>query len=47
MATTRRKVDVVAPTYEQIAERAYYLSLETGADPLVNWLAAERELLAA
>jgi hypothetical protein len=30
--------------HEQIAERAYYLSLAGGADPLVNWLQAEREL---
>jgi hypothetical protein len=31
-------------TVEQIAERAYFLSLEGDADPVANWLQAEREL---
>jgi hypothetical protein len=31
-------------TVEQIAERAYFLSLEGDADPIANWLQAEREL---
>jgi hypothetical protein len=33
--------------WDAVATRAYFLSLETGADPLENWLRAERELLAA
>jgi hypothetical protein len=46
--TRRRKtVAPVEPTWEAVATRAYFLSLETGADPLENWLRAERELLAA
>ena len=43
----RRKRATPTVTHEQIAQRAYYLSLERGEDPLVNWLEAERELLAA
>jgi len=47
----RRKAQTLAPTraptHEQIAERAYFLSLEGSADALANWLRAERELLAA
>jgi hypothetical protein len=46
-ATTRRKKVVPAPTQQEIAERAYHLWLAGGADPLANWLAAERELAAA
>jgi hypothetical protein len=47
---TRRKKVAAAPvelTWDTVATRAYYLSLETGSDPLENWLRAERELLAA
>ena len=47
---TRRKKVEAAPvelTWDTVATRAYFLSLETGADPLENWLRAERELLAA
>jgi hypothetical protein len=44
---TRRKKVGAAPTQEEIAERAYHLWLAGGADPLANWLAAERELAAA
>jgi len=41
--TRRRK-----PTHTQIAERAYYISLQDGgADEFGNWLRAERELTAA
>ena len=35
------------PTPQDVAVRAYYLAQERGGDPLANWLAAERELLAA
>ena len=45
-AVTRRRKKLVA-TPDQIAERAYYLHLEGGADPLANWLTAERELVGA
>jgi len=41
--TRRRKKPIV--TADQIAERAYFLHLAGGADPLQNWLAAERELV--
>jgi hypothetical protein len=41
----RRKKLTVTP--DQIAERAYFLHLEGGPDPLQNWLAAERELVGA
>ncbi len=37
-----RKSD--APTYEQIAERAYFISLEGGGDEVGHWLRAEQEL---
>jgi hypothetical protein len=35
-----------APSYEQIATRAYFIALERGfqTDPLSDWLLAEREL---
>ena len=36
-----------APTAADVAVRAYYLAQEQGGDPLANWFAAERELLAA
>jgi hypothetical protein len=40
-----RRKKKAAPTYEQIATRAYYLHLEEGgAGDLENWLRAEREL---
>lgn len=36
------------PTHNQIAKRAYYISLQDGGtDELRNWLRAERELTAA
>lgn len=34
-------------TQAAIAERAYFLALEGGTDPVINWLTAERELVAA
>lgn len=44
-ATRRRKV---APTYDQIAARAYELyAAGTGGDALEHWLRAERELATA
>jgi hypothetical protein len=36
------------PSHAEISERAYFIALEQGgADPLDNWLRAERELAAA
>jgi hypothetical protein len=45
----RRKIEAapVELAWDTVATRAYFISLETGADPLENWLRAERELLAA
>lgn len=34
------------PTHDEIATRAYFISLERGADPVAAWLLAERELTA-
>ncbi len=44
--TRVRKAEAGA-THEVIAERAYYIALETGGDPFENWLRAERELVTA
>jgi Protein of unknown function (DUF2934) len=33
-------------TREHIAERAYYIHLDEGGDPIENWLRAEQELVA-
>ena len=38
------KPDVLA--WEHVAERAYYIHLDEGGDPVENWLRAERELVA-
>lgn len=35
------------PSHDEIALRAYFISIEQGADPLAAWLAAERELTTA
>ena len=32
------------PSHDEISRRAYFISLEQGADPLAAWLRAEREL---
>ena len=47
---TRRikKVEASQPielNWNDVATRAYYIHLETGGDPLENWLRAERELV--
>jgi hypothetical protein len=46
---TRRtkKTEPIVLSWEHIAERAYYIHLEAGGDPLENWLRAEQELVAA
>ena len=35
------------PSHDDIALRAYFISIEHGADPLAAWLLAERELTTA
>ncbi len=35
------------PSRDDIAQRAYFIALQRGGDPVSNWLAAETELLAA
>ena len=35
------------PSHDAIAIRAYFISIEQGADPLAAWLRAERELTTA
>jgi hypothetical protein len=47
--TARKRAAAPEPvTHEQIALRAYELHLlGAGADPMENWLRAERELVAA
>lgn len=45
-AVSRKKR--TAPTYEDVATRAYFIHLEgSGAGELENWLRAERELATA
>ncbi len=36
-----------APTEADVAVRAYFIAQERGGDPVANWFAAERDLLAA
>ena len=47
-AIRRKKAaaSLVPPSYEDIATRAYFMSLEGGHDPFENWLRAESELVA-
>ena len=45
-----RKTEAAQPielSWDHVATRAYYIALETGGDPIENWLRAERELIAA
>lgn len=46
----RKQVDTAQPielNWDHVATRAYYIALESGGDPIENWLRAERELVAA
>jgi hypothetical protein len=46
----RKKAEAAQPielSWDHVATRAYYIGLETGGDPVENWLRAERELVAA
>jgi DUF2934 family protein len=46
--STKTKAKRPQPSQADIAERAYFISLEEGAsDQLENWVRAERELTAA
>ena len=48
--TRRKKVEATEPielSWDHVATRAYYIALESGGDPIENWLRAERELVAA
>jgi hypothetical protein len=44
---TRKAEEAIVLTWEHVATRAYYISLDEGGDPIENWLRAERELVAA
>ena len=46
-AGTPMAAETAAPSAEHIATRAYFIAQQRGGDPVANWLAAERELLAA
>ena len=39
--------DRAAASHDEIAMRAYFISIEQGADPVAAWLLAERELTTA
>lgn len=46
--TTKSKAKRPEPSHAEIAERAYFISLQDGtADEFENWVRAERELTAA
>jgi predicted transcriptional regulator len=46
--STRSKSKRTKPSHAEIAERAYFISLEErSSDEIANWVRAERELTAA
>ena len=45
--TTKAKPETIEFTWDHVATRAYYISLEDGGDATENWLRAERELVTA
>ena len=46
--STKSKAKQTQPSHAEIAERAYFISLQEGAsDEFENWVRAERELAAA
>ena len=45
--TRRGKSETAVLSEEHVATRAYYIHLDTGGDPVENWLQAERELATA
>jgi Protein of unknown function (DUF2934) len=44
---TAKKAGPIELTWDHVATRAYYISLEEGGDANENWLRAERELVTA
>jgi hypothetical protein len=47
-AAAGEEANTHTPSYDEISERAYYISLEEdGGDEVANWLRAERELATA
>jgi hypothetical protein len=42
--TKKTETDPLVLSWEDVATRAYYISLESGGNELDNWLRAEREL---
>jgi hypothetical protein len=45
--TKKTEIEAIVPTWEHVATRAYYISLDEGGDAVENWLRAEREFIAA
>jgi hypothetical protein len=43
--TTKKKQETIELTWDHVATRAYYISLEEGGDATENWFRAERELV--
>ena len=43
----KKKPETIELTWDHVATRAYYISLEEGGDATENWLRAERELVTA
>ncbi len=44
---TKKKAEPIVLNWEHVAERAYYIYLDEGGEPVENWLRAEQELIAA
>jgi hypothetical protein len=44
--TKKTETEPIMLTWEHVATRAYYISLDEGGNPVDNWLRAERELIA-
>ena len=44
---TKKTEETIVLTWEHVAERAYYIHLDEGGDPIENWLRAEHELAVA
>jgi hypothetical protein len=45
--TTKKTPETIELTWDHVATRAYYISLEEGGNATENWLRAERELVTA
>jgi len=45
--TKKTETEAIVPTWEHVATRAYFISLDEGGDAVENWLRAEREVIAA